>query len=261
MIELHSKIGVIGDIHKKTSPMMTALDIFNRLGIKHVVQVGDFAMYENPKGLGMVSNRAQKYGMEVFFIPGNHENFTMLMEIEENPHLLPHNVHYLPRGEEMVIGDKTAMAIGGAVSVNKKFLKEGVDWFPEEEISFMEMFQIMESSPVDILISHDCPSQITLPVECFSPHARKKFGHEILLEAMEHRSRLGNITNVLQPKVVIHGHYHHHYQAQGVHDGGEFTSYGLNKEMDEGSMAIFDSQSMMCDMLLSETIFEGALQW
>lgn len=259
MMELNSRIGVVGDVHKKTSPMMCALDTFNDKGIKHVVQVGDFAMYENPKGLGMVSNRAYQLGMEVWFIPGNHENFPMLMDIEDNPSLLPGNIHYLPKGSELTIGDKTAIAVGGAVSVNKKFLREGVDWFPEEEISFMEMFQIMESDPVDIMLSHDCPSQISLPVDCFSTHARKEFGHDILLRAMEHRGKLGEITNALQPQVVIHGHYHHGYQATGVHDGGEFVSYGLDKEMNRGALAIFDSESMNCDMLLSEPLLEGAL--
>lgn len=260
MKELNSKIGVIGDIHKKTSPMMYALDTFSRMGIKHIVQVGDFSMYENPKGLEMVSDRAYRFGMEICFIPGNHENFHMLGEIEENPSLLPGNIHYLPRGSELFIGDKKAMAIGGAVSVNKKFLREGVDWFPEEEISFMEKFQMMESDPVDIILSHDCPSQINLPAECFSTHARKEFGHEVLLEAMEHRATLGEITNALTPQVVIHGHYHHHYQAEGVHDGGLFTSYGMNKEMNKGSLAVFDAESMRCDMLLSELMLEGVLQ-
>jgi len=70
----------VGDTHSDTGWMKSAvLATAARMGIKTVIQVGDFGYWpESRKFMNVVRNARQKYGVDVWFIDGNHEHFTTL---------------------------------------------------------------------------------------------------------------------------------------------------------------------------------------
>lgn len=90
------------------------------------------------------------------------------------------------------------MTIRGADSIDRSRRKEGLDWFPNEQLSYTEMSDIIDTYILykpRILITHDCPQ--SLCTELF--HIRDK---------TLTRSGLQTMLDMHQPELWIFGHHH-----------------------------------------------------
>lgn len=103
----------------------------------------------------------------ILFVDGNHENFDMLEQYPVytmfggNVRIIRDNVIHLMRGQVYEIEGKTIFTLGGAVSVDKWRRKEGLSWWPQEEISdadFRLAIRNLEknANTVDYIITHAC---------------------------------------------------------------------------------------------------------
>ena len=100
---------------------------------------------------------------KIYWCDGNHEDHWDLVG-ERNymkaPCNMMPNVYYMKRGSVLQLPDgRNVLFIGGADSIDKDARMLGVDWFPEELISYKDVENLPDID-VDIVISHTCPIEI-----------------------------------------------------------------------------------------------------
>lgn len=154
---------IIGDVHGKFKEWADLI-----ANEKESLQIGDFGF-----------NYPSSVPGHVFF-PGNHDNH------ENYPD------YCLGRYGEY----RDMFFVGGAYSIDHDVRTEGIDWFRNEELSYLEQeecFRQYSLAKPDIVLSHDCPTVV-----------RYEFGYpqnqtSYLLQCMflEH-----------MPKLWIFGHHH-----------------------------------------------------
>lgn len=103
------------------------------------------------------------------FIDGNHENHQMLaaFPVEEwhggKVHRINDSLIHLMRGQIFDICGKKIFTMGGAVSSDKAWRKEGISWWPEELPSAAEIDSAIDilnisGNKVNIVLSHCAPT-------------------------------------------------------------------------------------------------------
>lgn len=183
-----SKFRYIGDIHGRNQPY---LDIV-RISPYPTVQVGDY-------GCGFTINPITTFlPNEInrhFFIRGNHDH---PLKCKEQDNWIPDG-HF---DEEHKI-----LYVGGANSIDRMYRREGIDWWPEEQLTIGELDAIIDNAqknPPEIIISHECPEFISDAI-CTLAHYRK-FNDDnrtrMALQALYHL----NVGKT--PKLHIFGHWH-----------------------------------------------------
>lgn len=222
---------VMGDVHGNLQWTLHALDeadkLFTRASESRriVIQLGDFGFrpVSDNADLAALNRVLIGYGMELWFIDGNHDFHPDLIRLTEFAHqfddmkppgvvafTLPgfSRVRYLPRGTRWTWHGRTWLAVGGAASVDRLARTEGVDWWPEEEITPEQETDIVAAGPADVLLSHDCPD-IWMPWDKMIPRGQlPPIWIPELPRARAHSVRLERIARGAEVSRVFHGHYH-----------------------------------------------------
>lgn len=196
-------VKLIGDVHGKFRQ-------YRRIIEEHpdTIQVGDMGVgfrrwphgewCENPPYDRMVATNAR-------FIRGNHDN----------PFICAQHPRGIADGHvEITEKGNKVMFIGGGLSIDKEFRIEDYSWWPEEELSQKQMWDIaqkyLEEKP-DVMITHVCPSV-----------------HVDYIHASHHRLDNSRTTQFLQnlwaqhqPKLWVHGH--HHVSTESDINGTKFV--------------------------------------
>lgn len=185
-----------------------------------IVHVGDFGVfpYDNDN-LGFVAgvDEAAKFNDSlVLFIDGNHENFDWLEDQpvdDDGVRRLTDHVWHLPRGFWWQWHHLNWVALGGAVSIDQNYRRQGVDWFPQEKINDNDVITtiypaVNDNVHADVMITHDCPNYVQIPFE-----HDKYIPDYLLVEANLHRELLGDVVDILDPSLLVHGHYHVRYHG------------------------------------------------
>ena len=244
---------VLGDVHGKDRVLISALEKASKY-TDLLVQVGDFSLYSNAQRK-LISHHAAKNGVKIVFIPGNHENWDYLDSVSTNEitSIAPH-LFYAPRGTLATIGSRKVLFFGGAYSIDRNFCEEGKHWFAQEVIDLKQACDCAENiveneNTVDIMFTHDAPSYVKLPQECFLPG----IDYITSMQAHAHREALDIITSAAQPKLLLHGHYHTFYSQTGFYsvqgERKEFSSLGLNQEMGYGSLVLVNGKDFSMQIL------------
>ncbi len=211
-------VGVVGDVHANTRWTVKAVEDISAhlraLGepLPHfILQAGDFGFWSDKSGMNFLQQvnlvLAAK-GAVIAAVPGNHENYEAIASWTrfetDTPPGCP-NIYILPRGRRWTWHDRTWLALGGAVSVDKAVRKPHVDWFPQEMITYREAAETCREGPADIMLTHDCPTGVPLkymdPVPAF-------WAEEDLNRSEKHRDLLRSVVNEIKPGYLIHGYYH-----------------------------------------------------
>lgn len=147
-------VRIIGDIHGKiydyrSYSLVTGIRARHIVEPEYSVQVGDF-------GIGFFSAfwhereiEWQKEHPQHRFIRGNHDD----------PALCKTMPGYIADGTI----ENDVMYIGGAYSIDKDWRTPGIDWWPDEELSYEEldkMFDKYVEAKPRVMITHDCPTQV-----------------------------------------------------------------------------------------------------
>ena len=187
---------IIGDIHQKYEQFQHL--VWN---VPHSIQIGDMGFnYE------FLNNNLDPH--DHVFIPGNHENYNNLP------------VHSLgDYGYRDFHGTKFFF-VRGAFSIDYKHRTPLIDWFPNEQLSYRECENCLESyKGTELMLTHDCPRFISNIIGNagvlinfgFSPTKFTTVTSE-LLEQLWYKSK---------PKLWIFGHYHRSFDE--VIDGCRFV--------------------------------------
>lgn len=243
-----------GDVHGFFSHAITLLDRARNKGVARIFQLGDFGAWEHTadgvKFFDDVSRYAAKRGITVYFLDGNHDKTSLLLEKygerrdDEGFLIARDNLRYAPRGHRWTWSGTRFIALGGAYSVDKAWRVQlecinqlkaqkaaahsggvarnwiGALWFPEEEMTDEQFMAIMDadSSPVDAILSHDKPRASNVGWN------RKDF-----LDCLPNQNRLQHALVELRAKRLYHGHLHYPYTDRvPTRDGGYARVFGLD---------------------------------
>lgn len=238
------KILMVGDLHGDTASLPNIFEDAKICGAEKIFQLGDFGIWSGIKGqrfLEEVERSAEEYGVPMYFLDGNHENFDILEDMRSralvnsdgHEELLP-GLFYSPRGLRWEWDGVSFMSFGGAASIDRSW-REYIEivnheprtlWWPEEMPTQEQVDRIRER-PVDVLLSHDSP--ILPPVPLLN------IGRKMEEYAAISRDRLRQVRNLVQPKKLIHGHYH----AFATYDDDRIIC--LNQSREFGNCYAFDT--------------------
>lgn len=211
-------IAFAGDWHGNFPYTRKALNYAANHGAEVVVHVGDFGVWSPYNYIRAVGDEAARLGLQVFFVDGNHEDHLWLdsMPVREDGFRVLHdNVAHITRGTIWTWDNVNFMGLGGAHSVDRQWRREDVDWFSEETITYGQAFEAWSTvHDIDIMITHDCPDRVDIPGIAGNPLG---FPAAEIDLAEKHRELLGFVVDSVQPKILVHGHYHVNYDD--VRDG------------------------------------------
>lgn len=185
---------IIGDIHGQVEIYKSMI-----IGTEATLQIGDMGFsYDHLKDVDPDRN---------IFIPGNHENYNTVWDY---PHAIG---HFGMRNH----GGLDFFFIRGELSVDKRYRKENIDWFRDEELGTSqveECIRLYEEKKPSVVISHGCPMSISEKVARWSKkETEERFGCTLPSWTAKF---LQVMYGIHQPDLWVFGHYH---QNKLVKDG------------------------------------------
>ena len=164
----------------------------------------------------------QKHNLNIYFIPGNHENFDLLdsMDRDEQTNLVYISKHliYIPKGTVLDLPIGKCLCVGGADSVDKMFRIEHLSWWPQEQITPEDIEKIPEGH-YDYLFTH-CTNWDTCNNFGFILYTINNITEESRIHVSE------KLLNELNKKITYNKNYFGHYH--------------VNKQLDEKHQCLFD---------------------
>jgi calcineurin-like phosphoesterase family protein len=247
------RILLAGDTHGNTGHVRRLLDAAVELDIDVIFQLGDFGYWEHESSgvryLDAVNRSARSRGVDVYFLDGNHDKTSLLMESygdrrdEHGFVIVRPRVRYAPRGHRWSWLGTRFLAFGGALSLDreprlaeerrryeKALRKEsfrlgagrpaaripdfaGTLWFPEEEADDADVDAILtDRTSVDVLLTHDKPLR-TAP----------EFNRKGDPRCLPNQERVQRLVDAYRPTLAAHGHLHFRYTEELPHPDGSFT--------------------------------------
>lgn len=199
-----------------------------------IVHAGDFGYNFSQKFVQTLHETAIELGMHILFVDGNHENYDYLYNkaldrFGVRP--ITDRIIHLPRGFRWNWNNVDYMALGGAVSIDKmyagRFMRvPRVEWWSEEVLTYYDVEYASREGNVDVMITHDCPSGVEIPG--ITKDANHGWDLTVVRECEDHRDVLAVVVDEVQPKLLVHGHYHVRYDGIRRGKNGNTIIRGLN---------------------------------
>lgn len=190
-----TEVRFIGDVHGRYNPYEKIIQ-----SCSHSIQVGDMGVGffsvkqgEIKKSKNPSFDKMSKGWHK--FIRGNHDN---------PQHCLNHP-HCLEDGGVYELGDSRVYTLGGAVSIDRAYRTEGLDWWPDEELPQNRLdieVELYKEIKPDVVVTHDCPESIARQVmDILNIYDKDKFPSRT-------RLALDQMLFHHQPRHWIFGHWH-----------------------------------------------------
>ena len=210
------KVLLLGDIHGNKPAVRLAFQEARNNGCIAIIQLGDFGygwkfdsdnICEFSK---YVSELSTNFGIPLYWLDGNHENFDHLYELPLNDEghrpILPGVIH-LPRGSTIKFGETTFLAFGGAYTPDKPRRKLGVSYWAQETCTLEDLEKVYSAGEVDVFLSHDAPlgSQNVEKTKQFLDMA---FGGDAFQLSYANQKMVREALNSSKAKKAFHGHIH-----------------------------------------------------
>lgn len=238
----------VGDTHANSKWFQRVCEIAHENGIHQILQLGDFGYWPH-KSFGQrflisVEKSLKLYDLTLLWIDGNHENHDWLQQLKRGDDgfarvFVPHRaaterVLHAPRGTRWEWDGVTFLALGGAYSIDKNGRTPHESWWSQELITEAEIHRAMEGGKVDVLVSHDAP----LGVENLFG------GKDLFPESASNRLAVRAVMDHVQPKLVVHGHYHVRNSTRLLGARVEGYSWDGDDVREENSIGIFDTDEI-----------------
>ncbi len=206
------KVILLGDVHGNYHTIYDKL----HKGILDdclLIQVGDFGLGFREKGLEQEEMKSlnkclKRKKCELLVIRGNHDLPAYWKNSELNQHFNKtySNITLLPDYYTKVINGKKVLFVGGAISIDRLWRKEGVSYWSGEELD-EPRFPITEH---DILIAHTCPSRFNVSIKGGNDFIKRclKEDPNLELDLKRERSIMDHIARASGVKKIWHGHMH-----------------------------------------------------
>lgn len=252
-----SEIILAGDWHgdlewalfaiREAAGQSKALDIFH---------LGDFGIWPGKRGedfVAGVSDLLTELSMKMFVTPGNHEDYSQIMDPASHPEdrtetYLPSwmqafapKIYLLRRGCRMIRGGRSIISLGGAPSVDFHMRVGGVSWWPEEFIRVSDLDRMI---PSDIMLAHDSPDCGTQAVQDIinTPPHLLMWREDALRYAASGREIMNEAVSLVNPRVFAHGHYHVADERFDKEQNRRYVSLNMNR--DQGNLATLNLENL-----------------
>lgn len=260
----NKQIGLAGDWHINALWAEKRLQDFARRNITSIYHLGDFGVDASDQGseyLTRVNAALEKYGQKLYVTLGNHENYEIVAgykNLTEGPDRgwlvdpANPNILYANRGQRWEIEGVSFVSLGGASSINRYDLHEGIDWFSGEQISYGDIMNTLNGGHADIFLAHDVPAGIELKGD--HSHADSKWTKQALEYAARSRKDLRVAVDGVKPELAFAGHYHHNIDQTVELEDEEGAKYQirsvvLNKDNEFGNLAILNLPSKKVEIV------------
>lgn len=232
------KVLAAGDIHGRLAQVAYLAEVLETRQVDAVAAVGDTGYLWHTEYIAALQELATRFGILFYWCDGNHDDHTLIARLMGAlgadgtapvalwPDTAP-DVLYVPRGAIVDFGGVRAMFVGGAISVDRTARRDFIEHWPEEALTYAQVYAACENGPVDILFSHDVPAD-TEPIE---RRLHVAGATTIDRAARSNRLALRSIVEAVRPRLLVHGHYHHRYD--GLHrcdDGYPTQVIGLGRD-------------------------------
>jgi predicted phosphodiesterase len=231
---------LVGDVHGN---QMHTEQVFYRaraLKADRIVQLGDFGygfdvdIDGKCKFTKWCSRKVEEFGVPLYFLGGNHENWDMLEVWDQRttaPKELSPGVFYVPRATMHTVTGVRVLFCGGAASVDWEYRKRHQKltgkkvWWPQEGISKADVDRCAALGHAHILLTHDFPWECTV----VDRHLSDYWGVVAEERTKCNRRRVSQILANCGASKVYHGHLHRDY-LEMIHDanGHDVIVQGLN---------------------------------
>lgn len=215
---------IIGDVHGDYNPYLKLLE-----NCDNSVQVGDLGF--NYQYL----EYKLRWGNDWFFA-GNHDNYDNGSDQfwqKQDFALGNFGLHYISDW-------KPIFYIRGAWSIDQQYRTHGVDWWPEEQLSYEQLSKAIQQYKVakpDIVLSHDCPLEIIKNVT--NPDFVRQFGFTESVITTRTSQALQQMFDIHKPKLWVFGHYHKAWR--GVVHGTQFICVDMLRDPRTAGYKLSDS--------------------
>jgi hypothetical protein len=244
-------IALAGDWHGNTAWAVRAIRKMAALlphdGPRVIVHLGDFGIWPGADGrdyLSALDAALAAADAELWFVDGNHEDFTQLARLRPGPdgrEQVTGRIWHLPRGHRWRWHGRDWLALGGAVSLDRAGRTAGVNWWPEEEITRPQARSVMAAGPADVMVTHECPAGVS---HVFPPPP-PWWSADDLQRSDAHQALLREVVLAVRPRWLMHGHLHLGYQRRVDLGYGPIEVTGLDCDGAESfNWATMDVASM-----------------
>jgi len=209
---------VIGDLHGRIDYIeryyARLTDNF-ALAVPAVVQVGDFGFYERSGGFAAYRAGREQLPVPTYAVHGNHDDPEITRTLAASEVAVP-NLHVFPVGGGFVTlthGNEsvTLMGVGGAYTVPQTWHAQMSSFSEREPEAALVRWDEAGQPAVDILITHETPSQLGRPL------GDPQYGNPYRVGSDGIRA----FWQTVRPRLLVCGHYH--TLLQKVDDGLSVT--------------------------------------
>jgi len=236
------RILLVGDLHRNTLAALQVIDHAQSLGADLILQVGDFGFWprgnnnSGQKYLRKVDAKLAAFGLDLWFIPGNHEDLPSLAGRpigDDGLRVITEHIREIPVGHRWTWGSTRWLGIGGAPSVDQHLRTEGFDWFPEEEVTEKQVAAIIAAGPADVVVAHDAPMGTDFLARRYQQHLdpwERDSWWPVSAQAGAdaHQERLRRVLDGVEAVRWFHGHHHVRYSSTIPATHGEVQVEGLS---------------------------------
>lgn len=222
-------IAFAGDWHANTPWAIWAIEHAKDRGADVIIHTGDFGYKYLKSFVRGISEALERVNLPLLFIDGNHDYLRRIWarypKTAQGLYQLSERLYHLPRGTRWTWDGVRFLAMGGAYSVDRNHRVKGVDWWDTETIKLNQVALAARRGPADVLISHDCPEEVLIPG---LQDSERLWPVEHLQGAKRHRRMLSALTTQVQPRLIVHGHYHRKYESMSQLGYGPVHVIGLD---------------------------------
>ncbi|MBK8445258.1 MAG: metallophosphoesterase [Micropruina sp.] len=235
------RILLAGDLHMNKRAALEVIDHAQAVNADLILQVGDFGFWPRARYGGgveyvtILDDALESAGLELWFVPGNHEDWPEPSKLpigHDGRRAAGARIVELPVGYHWTWGATRWLAVGGAPSVDKHLRTEGVDWFPEEEVSERQAAAVIDAGPAEVVVAHDAPMGTPFLSERLQQHVPPALRHnwwplEAIVRADAHQERMRRILEGVRASRWFHGHHHVRYSSNMEAPHGTVRVEGL----------------------------------
>lgn len=245
-------IGVAGDWHGQTGWAMRAIRGFHAAGIVNVFHLGDFGFWGGQDGsvyIRKVNNLLTNLGMTLYVTAGNHEDYPRIYSKNINQYGLydySERIKVFPRGYHGFIGGVDFVSLGGANSIDYKHRTLNKSWWKEERITVDDFIKATSEGRKTLMFCHEVPDGVNLSSMRKTWHAG--WDAEELAYSELGRKVLREAVNLIQPKILFHGHHHIYQDVETVFENifnekFSIRTIGLAREEMEYNLISFNVET------------------